>query len=70
MKAGIVQKAWTYRYSSACFYASGQKDRLITPNFHYEEMGNSIEEQRNNYQKFLLIDEPYSDMVDAMLIKV
>ena len=70
VKAGLVREASDYPFSSASFYALGRKDDLITPNLYYFDMGNSDEIRRENYRKFLLIDEPYSAIVDAALIRV
>ena len=70
VKAGLVMEAWKYPYSSARVYGLGEKNLLVTPNLYYEEMGNSDEKRRINYQKFLAIDEPYHAIVDVALTKV
>lgn len=70
LKAGLVSEAAQYPYSSAPYYVRGVKDTLITPNIYYEEMGKTHEERRENYRQFLLLDEPYSSMVDQALVKV
>ncbi len=66
----MVQEAADYPYSRADYYARGKKDLLVTANLYYEEMGKTGEERRENYRKFLMIDEPYGAILDRALAKV
>lgn len=70
VKAGLVKEAADYRYSSARFYVRGETDELVTPNVYYEEMGETDAARKENYRKFLAIDEPYGAIVDRVLAKV
>lgn len=70
VKAKMVKTPWDYEYSSARYYAEGVSDELVSPNLHYEQMGRVLEERRESYRKFLLLDEPYSDIVDEGLARV
>jgi len=70
VKAGLVKDSSQYEWSSASYYASGKQNLLITPNLYYQEMGLTPEQKQSNYQKFLSVDEPYSKLVDEMLVKV
>jgi len=70
VKAGLVTEAAEYLHSSARYYVLGTEDPLITPNVYYAEMGRDVGERKENYRRFLLLDEPYSSMVDAALVKV
>ena len=67
--AGIVKDPTHYAYSSARYYAQGISSDLITPSLHYEIMGQTPEERQSNYRQFLMIDEPYREMIDAQLAK-
>lgn len=70
VKAGMVVEAASYPYSSAAYYVNAAIDPLLTANFYYEEMGRSDHERRLSYRKFLMIDEPYGDILDRELTKV
>lgn len=67
VKAGMVKAAENYRYSSARYYVNGVADKLITRNLYYDGMGNTEEEKRRAYKKFVEIEEPYSDMITRCL---
>ena len=70
VKAGLVKEAAAYRYSSARFYVDGASDELVTANLYYEGMGKSPLERREAYRQFVSLDEPYTEMVDAILARV
>jgi len=70
VKAGLVKDSSQYEWSSASYYASGKLNLLITPNLYYQEMGLTPEQRQLNYRRFLSVDEPYSQLVDEMLIRV
>ena len=70
VKAGLVQRAWDYPYSSAAFYALGFRDPLVTPNLYYQDTGRSEGERQASYQKFLLQDEPYGEIIEEALTRV
>lgn len=69
IQAGLVKEPWTYGYSSAAFYVKGQPDDLVTPNIFYEEMGRSPEERKKNYKNYLMLDDPYAEMIQTALLK-
>lgn len=68
VKAKMVSQAWDYPYSSAAYYVAGKKDRLVTPNLYYLEMGSNDAEWKESYKNFLLIEDPYVPMIDAQLM--
>jgi len=65
--AGMVKHAEDYPYSSARYYVKGEKGPLITSNLYYEDMGQDDRERREHYKSFLLIEDPYTAMVDEIL---
>ena len=69
VKARMVKKAADYPYSSAAHYVRGRKDPLVTENLYYQAMGSSEEDRRRNYEKFVSIEEPYTDLIAAQLLK-
>ena len=69
VKAQIVSRAWEYPYSSASYYAEGIADPLIAPNFYYFEMGCHESERRDSYRQFLSLEDPYTPMIEAQLMK-
>lgn len=52
----IVENPEDYQYSSYGFYAKGKKNKLITPDFMYKEIGIDDLDRQKRYQK-LVIDE-------------
>lgn len=68
VKAKMVSQAWEYPYSSAPFYTQGRKDDLITFDPYYLEMGVNEKERAEYYKKFLLIEDPYTPMIDEQLL--
>jgi putative transposase len=56
VRAKIVKHPSEYSFSSYNYYAKGKKDELITENFFYKELGESVKERQKNYQS-LIIDE-------------
>lgn len=70
VKAGVVEHAADYPYSSAADYVLGISDSLVTHNPYYLEMGKTFEERQKNYELFVSLDEPYREMVDAGLARV
>lgn len=67
LKAHLVKECADYKYSSARFYVEGSKNELITLNPYYLSMGSSDKERQEHYRQFILIDEPYSQLVDEAL---
>ncbi|MDD5195617.1 MAG: transposase [Candidatus Omnitrophica bacterium] len=57
VKAGLVQNAWDYAYSSACYYATGNNDGLTTEDPLFSASGSHTEECRRKYQDYLLTFE-------------
>ena len=70
VKTQLVQDGADYPYSSARFYAYGVKNPWVTPNPYYQQMGSSDQERQRRYREFLAFDEPYTTMLDDILIKV
>jgi len=54
VRKGIVIDPYDYAYSSYRYYAAGQANRLITPDFIYEEMRNTGIERQTQYQKLII----------------
>ena len=61
IKAGLVSDPSQYKWSSAKYYTRGLSDPIVTPNSYYLEIGQTPEERKIQYQKFLLIDDPYKN---------
>ena len=53
VRAGLVQKAGDYVYSSYAFYARGASDDLLTTNPLYEGMGFDSRERQAAYRAFV-----------------
>lgn len=70
VKAKMVSIAERYPYSSAAYYAAGKTDGLITANLYYKSLGNTLETRRENYRKFLTLEDPYDSMISAALVKI
>ena len=56
VRANLVEKPEDYRYSSYKYYAQGILNKLITPDFIYEEMGKTCAKRQEQYKK-LIIDQ-------------
>jgi putative transposase len=69
VKAKLVLNAEDYPYSSAAYYVKGQEDPLVSENLYYRDMGQSPQERRSSYQKFVRIDEPYFELINDQLLK-
>lgn len=69
VKAGMVPNAWDYEWTSATYYALGEKDGMITINPYYEGMGKDSASRQENYRRFLAIEDAYSKLVDEVLAK-
>ena len=54
VKAGMVEDAWEYPYSSAAYYSSEKKDNITAESPLFENFGTSIEIRREKYKYFLL----------------
>lgn len=63
VRARIGQNPGDYQYSSYKYYAKGTLNKLITPDFIYEEMGRDSAERQEQYQKLIIdqiIEESYN----------
>jgi len=60
VRAHIVEKPESYRYSSYGFYAQGKSDHLITPDFIYEELGHTDQERQKQYRE-IIVDQIIED---------
>jgi len=69
VKAGMVDKAWDYEWTSAKYYAAGEKNAIITPNPYYAGMGPDDVGRQENYRRFLAIEDAYSKLIDEVLTK-
>ncbi len=69
VKADMVKNAWDYEWTSATYYALGEKDGMITPNPYYEGMGKDAASRQESYRSFLAIEDAYSKLIDEALIK-
>lgn len=56
VRVNLVEKPEDYQYSSYKYYAQGMLNKLITPDFIYEEMGKTYSERQEQYKK-LIIDQ-------------
>jgi len=56
VRAHLVEKPEEYPYSSYAFYSHGKRNRLITTDMFYEEMGQIDTDWQNNYQKLVIND--------------
>ena len=56
VRKGLVMKPDSYKYSSYGYYANGEKNKLITEDFFYKELGIDNKIRREKYQK-IMIDE-------------
>lgn len=70
VKVAMVDKAEDYEYSSARYYVLGRRNSLLTANRYYTDMGQTEKERQQAYQKFVRLDEPYSEMVTTGLKRV
>ena len=53
VKAGLVQEAWEYPYSSARFYCLGKPDGITTESPEFAQFGAEISQRQAAYKKFL-----------------
>lgn len=62
VRKNLVTDPADYKYSSYKYYTEGKPNRLITPDFMYEEMSRDDNERRIRYQKLIIdqiIEESY-----------
>jgi len=69
VRACMVKRAEDYAYSSARHYVEGTCDLLVTRNLYYNTLGKNDPERRENYRSFLLLEDPYFDMINKSLKK-
>ena len=63
VRVGIIENTEDYKYSSCGYYAEGKQDKLITPDFIYEEMGRDELERQKQYRRLIIdqiVEESYS----------
>jgi len=63
VRKGIVNKPEDYKNSSSKYYLQEQANRLITPDFIYEELGHNNVERQKKYQE-LIVDEIIKESYD------
>jgi len=68
VRAGIVQNPQDYKFSSYRYYALGAKDKLITANPAYLNLGDSLTECRDKYVKFTVNKEVNSKLLSQKFI--
>lgn len=63
VRAGMVEQAWDYRWSSAQAYLSDESDALVNPsdNGRYQSMGKTSEDRRETYVQYLLSSRERED---------
>ena len=70
VKAGLVQEAHRYPWSSASFYTLGRPNPLLIPNVYYEQLGLTSADRQERYRDFLKLDEPYASAINRELVSV
>ncbi len=68
LRAGMVQNVAEYVYSSFSFYANGSKNDLLTPSPAYLGLSNDVKERQKLYQKYVLENRIYEELVDKALL--
>ena len=63
----MVEDPRNFEYSSYRFYAMGKKDKLVTPNPLYEDMGVRPAARMSAYQEYVGKSRPYEEIVDEAL---
>lgn len=67
VKAGMVEVAWEYPYSSAAYYALGKQDCVTVQSPLFEGFGIGEESRRQKYQEFLFdFDSEEDTLFDNM----
>ncbi|MFH1910337.1 MAG: transposase [bacterium] len=62
VRKGLTQKPEEWQYSSCSFYAQGQPDALITPDFLYEGLSGNALDRQSKYSSLLIdpiVEESY-----------
>lgn len=67
VRAGLVQRAEQYPWSSAAYYALGKENPLIDEDPYYQGLGSDAKSRQNAYRKFMRIEGPYDPVIDQML---
>ena len=67
VRAKMVEDPRNFEYSSYRFYAMGKKDRLVTPNPLYEDMGLRPAARMFAYREYVGQSRPYEEIVDNAL---
>ena len=63
VKAGMINDAWEYPYSSARFYVAGVDDGITRNSPLFTTFGDTLELQRLRYKDFLRISDPEQESV-------
>lgn len=66
VRANICKNPEDYTYSSYNFYAYGNEDNIITPDFYYQKSGNSLIQKEDSYRRVFinaLVKSSYSKKV-------
>ncbi len=64
VRAGIVQRAEDYAWSSFRYYAESVPDTIVTPDPLYTELGRTERERQDEYRKYVETPRPYEKILD------
>lgn len=67
VRAGIVNNAGAYHWSSYDFYAKGRSDDIITVNPLYLNLSDAEQERRGMYAEYVSKPRPYEELLDEKL---
>ena len=69
LRAGIVEKAEDYLWSSYRYYAFGMSDELVDEDPYYLGIGADAKSRQEKYREFIKLPGPYDKLVDELLLK-
>jgi len=70
LRAQIVNSPGRYRWSSYLFYATGERNMVITPNPLYAELAKTIQKRRKLYIDYVSQARPYEELLDENMEKL
>jgi putative transposase len=68
LRAGLVERAEDYRWSSYRYYALGAPNPLIDEDPYYATLGLTAAIRQQRYREFVQLDVPYDKLVDQTLV--
>lgn len=69
VRAGLVEQAEDYPWSSYRYYASGAPDPVVDPDPLYAPLGPEAAIRQQRYREFVRLDGPYDKVVDEALVE-